>query len=323
MKKPELPPSIIKAIKNDWHHVFFIVNPITAILTRLIIDKYRLNQKKIILISFRSSDLSLFENHILKFKVLSRWYDGYFEKLFFISPKGKRIKKTLDIHSDKYILYAGWAFREVNFLIKQKECKGHIYIEEGQGAYMNFKPYNFNKVSIKERVLNNFKNRLLKADGTGIGNCWRDDAFAFIGTSNKCFPYVESYKTYIVDDFISLKKYYVPKLIGKKIIGLTCSASRVKTEELGGMLNKLITKLPPDSAIKPHPSYTSTDNEFSLFINEFNKQNTKNLLLCNKEINLELEMLFEKKHFKGDMSSLQIYARRFGSTYEMINLYNK
>ena len=51
-------------------------------------------------------------------------------------------------------------WRENNWLIKQNLCAGHIYIEEGQGSYMNHRPFSYKKLTILERIKFNWTNRL-------------------------------------------------------------------------------------------------------------------------------------------------------------------
>ena len=48
----------------------------------------------------------------------------------------------------------------------------------------------------------------------------------------------------------------------------------------------------------------------------YKKLNHKNIKLCQDDINLELEMLYEKKHLIGPQSSIERYAISFGSSYK-------
>ena len=81
---------------------------------------------------------------------------------------------------------------------------------------------------------------------------------------------------------------------------------------------KLIKLLPDGSFIKPHPSFTCSA-VFDKFKLIFDNINNKNIKLLHSNINLELEMLFEKHYWTK--SSLHIYALAFGSTYQKINLF--
>ena len=44
---------------QDWNHVFFIVNPVTAILARLIIERFKIDKKNLIIYSLRNTDVSI------------------------------------------------------------------------------------------------------------------------------------------------------------------------------------------------------------------------------------------------------------------------
>ena len=41
--------------------VFFITSPLVSVLSRLIIEEYNLDHKNILLVSFRNTDLSIFD----------------------------------------------------------------------------------------------------------------------------------------------------------------------------------------------------------------------------------------------------------------------
>ena len=171
-------------------------------------------------------------------------------------PKGNRIKNQLKKANKNFLIYSSWSFREVNFLLKSKLSQGHIYIEEGQATYMNYVPYSYKGLSIKYKFIKNWKNRINVGDGSGY--FYRDDAHAFLGMFKESYPKIQKNKIYILNNFESLKKFYNPKIIGVKKIGITRSASRLKDGEWEDMLKILIKKMNFNGMIKPHPSFTST-----------------------------------------------------------------
>ena len=88
MSKNNILSKLILDYKNsDLIHVFLIVNPVTVIIARLIIDLYKINKNRILIISFRDTDLQLLNFKYLK--INSKKTHRFHEKLFFKSPKAK------------------------------------------------------------------------------------------------------------------------------------------------------------------------------------------------------------------------------------------
>ena len=175
-------------------------------------------------------------------------------------------------------------------------------------------------MSLFDKIKFNISNRVNPNPGQGF--FFRDDALLYIGMSKGIYPKIDKTKKYIINNLNEIKKYYEPKLLGITQIGLTCSASRLPTyNDWEVMIQKLIKVLPQGSFIKPHPSFTCSAKVFTKFKLIFDNINNKNIKLCPSNINIELEMLYEKKNIIGPQSSLNIYALAFGSTYQKINLF--
>ena len=175
-------------------------------------------------------------------------------------------------------------------------------------------------MSIIDRIKFNIRNRENPNDGEGF--FYRDDALLYIGMSKGVYPKIDKTKKYFIDNLNGIKKYYEPKLLGITEVGLTCSASRLPTyNDWEIMLQKLIKLLPDGSFIKPHPSFTCSAKVFDKFKLIFDNINNKNIKLLHSNINLELEMLYEKKRLIGPQSSIQRYAISLGSKYKKINLF--
>lgn len=316
MRSQEI-PDIISKSKDELLHVFFVASPILAIVSRIIIDNYKIRNKNVLIISLRDTPLILF-NH-KKIKVTSTKLDRYLEKLFFDSPGGRKVYKNISLQNKDFIIYSGWAYREINYLLRKKNCRGHLYIEEGQGSYMNFIPYDIKKMTLKDKIKFNWRNRVNPIDGQGF--FLRDDSKAYIGISNESFPTAPDSKKYILKNLYSIKMYYKPKIFGQKTIGLTSSNSRLpKIDDWKRMLHNLILNLPEKSLLKPHPSFTSNKLVFSKFKNLFDELNNKDIMLLDSDIFLEIEMMYEKKNIIGPQSSLSRYATLIGSNYKQINL---
>ena len=230
MSKNNILSKLILDYKNsDLIHVFLIVNPVTVIIARLIIDLYKINKNRILIISFRDTDLQLLNFKYLKIK--SKKTHRFHEKLFFQSPKAKRILKELN--NKNFIVYSSWANRELNSMMKAKNCLGHFYIEEGQGTYFNHTPFSYKDISLKQKILNNWKNRV--TDTPEKSFFYRNDALGYFGISDESFPMAPIEKKIILSNIKTLAKYYRPQLRGIKTIGLTCAERRLKDNDLKKM----------------------------------------------------------------------------------------
>ena len=190
----------------------------------------------------------------------------------------------------------------------------------GQHSYLNIPTFSPKKLSFKNKFLKNWKNRLSSID-EHAHFYYRDDASLFFGMMDDVFPKIPNDKKYILDNFSNLKQFYRPKLIGNKVIGLTCASRRLEKIFLNDMLSKLFENLPPGSIIKAHPSFYSTKAVYENFYNTFMKVNKGRFKLCPNNVILELEILFEKKVLYGSKTALSKYAEHAGSKFNHINLY--
>lgn len=311
-------PEIIKKSKNEeLLNVFFVVSPVTAMIFRMIIDFYKINPKNVLLISFRNSSLDMFS--IESLNVMPKSYDRYIEKLFFISPTGNIILNKIKKFNKKFLIYATSSYREVNWVLNDTMCLGHIYIEEGQASYMNWKPYAYNNMSLLTKIKNNWKNRIYKTDG--IGHFYRDDAYAFIGISNESFPSIESSKKFLLKNFNDLKKYYKPIHMGIHNIGLTCADRRLDKSKWKEMFEKLAREMNYNGVIKLHPSFNVPKSKFKEIQSLFNSFDFSDLKLSPNNCIIELEMLYEEKYIYGPRTSIERYSKVFGSNFKHVKLY--
>lgn len=302
---------IEKFNSQDVISVFFVVNPLTAMISRLIIDQFEL--KNILIVSFRNTSVEL-----LKFKtifVTEKRIDIYRKKLLFDSPSGRRILKSIERN---FILFTPWAFRETNWLIKSKKCMGHFYIEEGQGSYTNYTTFDYKKLPYWILVKNNFKNRTARADGTGY--FFRNDNLGFIGLHPKSFSNLNTTRKYFLKNKERLKKVYSPKIMGYTKIALSCAERRLEDNNWKGMIDKLIEYLPKGGLIKLHPSFYVSDEKIKKIKKYLTLKTNKRIQLCDNSVIMEIEMLYENKNLYGPQTSLSFYADYFGSNFIPINL---
>ena len=315
MNNNSTPEIINKGLNKNWTHVFFVVNPIVALITKMIILNFKINPSNILIFSFRNTDLSLldYDHEFIDYKKLDR----FFEKLFFQSPSGKRILRKINTLKNPFLLYAPQAFREVNYLLKSDICMGHIYVEEGQLAYTKVKEFIPQQVSLLDNFLRNWRNRFNDKDE--IGFYFRNDSSCYIGITNDSFPKIKQDKKYILQNIESVKKFYKPKLKGIEKIGLTCAWRRLDKMEWPKMLKILINEMNGEGVIKLHPSFTSSKKIQDDIIKVFQNLETKKIKICPNDVNIELEMIYETKKIIGFQTSLSKYATIFGSDFNQLS----
>ena len=304
---------IEKAKDTNLLNIFFVVNPLTLIITKLIIDEFQLEKNNILIISFRNTDISILNYNF--YIVEHSKYDGIKRKLFLQNPIGSKIQSLLN---RKFILYASWAFREVNFLSKSPNCFGHIYIEEGQGSYRRHKLFNYSKVSIVTKIKFHFNNRINNDKGPNY--LFRDDNLGFIGLHPKSFPNIKTNKKFFLKNIDKLKEVYSPKLKGNKNIALSCAERRLENNNWEGMIDKLVECLPKEGLIKLHPSFYMPNGKIEKIKKYLTLKTNERIRLCENNVILEIEMLYEKKNIWGPQTSVSFYADYFGSNFKSINL---
>jgi len=311
----QIPEIVIKAKQEGWNHVFFLMNHVTTIVSRMVIDAYGIDKDKTITVSFRTTNTSMIDS--LSIEPERHWYDRYMIRLFGDDPLGRRILKNNYLNNEKFILYTSWAYKRsvsapsVNNILKFNQCKGHIYIEEGQASYQSKTPYS-TYAHIRDRSLH----------VEDLEDIYREDAHAYIGILPDAFPPpIPSNKHYILENYRDLKKYYKPYLLGKRTIGLTCAIRRIEPEQWGQMLEILIKSMPEGGVIKLHPSFTTDIHTRRKIESIFNNVAPDFIQLCEDHVILEIEMLYESKTLIGSLTSLSRYAEAFGSKFIDVDLY--
>lgn len=307
-------------IKNfhdqSYDYVFLVSNPISVCISKMFIEKFNLNQNAIHVFSFRNTDASLIKSDFTK--IIPKKGDSILGKILWDSPTGNRILKK--IPNKKFILFTEWANRETEKIISHSNCLSHIYIEMGQHSYLNIPEFYPDRLSFIQKFIKNWKNKLSEIDELAH-YYFRNDALLFVGMNDNVFPGISNNKKIILDNISSLKSFYKPKLLGDKIIGLTCAWRRIKRNDWENMLLKLFKKLPTGSLVKAHPSFYVNHEIYTDFKNTFEKLSNGNFRLCNNEVILEIEILFEKKIFFGPKTAISRYAKFMESKFNLIELY--
>jgi hypothetical protein len=300
---------------QNWDHIFFIVNPVTAILAKLIIERFKINKKNLIIYSLRNTDVSIIGN---EYKHLKK---SIFKRLLIklgFNPVSNDVLNNLKKRNNPFLLYCSWFFREsistpsINRILKSELARGHLYIEEGQATYRPSKPFKMNEQA-KE----------IHTHAESFKQMYRDDAYGFISILKEAFPEVSNEKKLVLDNLNDLKIFYKPKLVGIKYIGLTCAQRRIADNEWETMLKKLFKSIPEGGIIKIHPSFLTDYSKRKKILAICSKlqDEYKNIGLCDDDVILEIEMLYEKKELIGSITSLEVYANNFGSGFKNVELF--
>lgn len=315
MHEAQIPKILIKAKREGWNHVFFLMNHVTTIISRMIIDAYGIDEEKCITVSFRDTNTTMINS--LSIEPERHWYDRFLIRLFNDDPLSRRILRNNNLKSQKFILYTSWAYKRsvsapsVNNILRSNLCKGHIYIEEGQASYQSKTPYS---------TYGHIRDRSLHVED--LEDIYREDAHAYIGILPDAFPPpIPRSKRYILENHLGLKKYYEPFLLGVKTIGLTCAIRRLTPDQWEQMLGILIESMSEGGVIKLHPSFTTDTYTRRKIESIFKNIAPESIQLCRDDVILEIEMLYEPKTLIGSLTSLSRYADAFGSKFIDVELY--
>lgn len=317
IKNVKLTPEIIsKAQLNDWDFVFLINNPVTAIISKMIIEAYGIAQENVVAVSVRKTDTSLIDMHAIDPGV--RWSDRILIKLFGDFPISRRVLRPLNRKKKKFILFTAWAYGESNStpcigqLLSSEYCQDLCYIEEGQAAYRHvYIGPNKNK----KKAYSDDEERLNHRE------IYKFDSPGFFGILPEAFPLIPKEKRFILSNYGDIKKYYRPLLEEVKIIALTCADRRLQANQWEAMLQKLVDMMPDGGVIKLHPSFAFDRDKRQKMELLLSKIAPQSIQLCPDNAIIELEMLYGKKTLVGPLTSLKKYAEAFGSTFKDVELY--
>ena len=299
---------------NEYLHVYLIVNPVTAIVSKLFIDKYNIANNKVLICSLRNADTSIFLHE--SYNIKQNIFERFAKKFLNISTVTNKFLDLIEQKNKKFILYTSWAYTDTNItpsvarIIQSKLCYGHFYLEEGQLSYSSIEPYK--------------PEDFLKDTAKYIANSkyiFRTDSLGYIGLFDDVFPMMPKEKRILINNFEVLKETYDPKLIGVHDIGITCAIRRLKNNEWKKMLVTLINNMPNGGVIKLHPSFIVNMKIKQKIEEIFNEIAPENISLCPNDVILEIEMLFERKKLIGSISSLNNYAAKLGSNFSNVELY--
>lgn len=310
--------------EENLFHVFIINSPIVEILAKLVIEKYKILENRVIIINIRDTYCGYLKGKSIKIKrfiILEK----IFSKIFIFSLHGILLRKEIEKLNNNFVFYTPWDSDESIEIINSKYCKHFSYLEEGQMSYNEYEEYKFKNERKIQRARIKKKNLSLTSqnytsDKSFFSEYFNNKSFKYFCLSNEAFPLIKDDKKIVLDNVNVIKKIYKPKLIGRKCIGIFCSPRRIRKNKLKDCLGILLSNLPINSALKLHPDMYSYFyyKEIKFFLKEFNRFD---IYLCEKDIIIEGEMLFEKKNLFGPLSSLIKYAEIYGSNFKKIDIY--
>lgn len=300
---------ICNAMQDSCKHVFVITNPINAIVVRMLIDHFCMEEDDVVIFSLRGTDTRLAGSCAIAGS--STLVDRALMKLFSLSGQGLRFKNFVEKEKREFILYASWMYPEIEVISKSPLCLGSVYIEEGQQSYYSARTYPAGVDTWSVR-----KNKIFK----GSIDCYfRDDYRACVGLGTNTFPFLDSKKKIIFKNFESLKKCYLPQLIGTVNIGITPAPRRIPENKIPQMAKLFAEVVPDGGVIKLHPGFNVHQRMAGIFKEELKRASLGRVKCVPNSIIIELEMLFEPKFFFGPRSSVSLYAKVFNSEYRIIH----
>ena len=297
------------AVQNSCKHVFVITNPINAIVTRMLIERFRLAKVNVVIFSLRGIDTSLAGSCAVVGS--STIVDRALMKLFCLSGQGLRFKNFVEREQREFILYASWMYPEIEVLAKSPLCIGSVYLEEGQQSYYSASVY-----SHKNNTWSVRKGQI--SDGS-LDHYFRDDYRACVSLSADAFPLLDKKKKIVLKNFELLKKCYQPQLMGTANIGITPAPRRMPENQIPHMAKVFANTLPDGGVVKLHPGFNVYQKMARIFREELKCASLGKVNCIPNSIVIELEMLFEPKIFFGPRSSVSIYANLFCSEYRFIS----
>ena len=296
------------------YHIFFISNPICGLVSAMYAERLKIPKELRIVIPIRDLDVSCISG--MEITERSRISDRLLAKIG-VNSLSLRIRQRLNKLNKPYIVYAPWYIPHIRWVLDSPNCAGHAYLEEGQISHAE-KP-NFpagsdvNKIGLPkpEPVFAEKKKYV-----------FRDDAIAYIRIHPAAFPCMPAKTCLTLNNFEIVDSFYSPRLKGIKTIGIGPAPRRVLHSNFDDIFHRILDQLPKGSAFKLHPGFYEFPREFERFRELLSAKHKDTILLCDRDTLIEAEMMQEPKVLYGPQSSLQEYAKFFGSSYHFLQLTN-
>lgn len=305
-----IPPLIEENRQDDCLHIFLIHSPVAIIMATMMVDAYRIPLSSVRAVGIRNTNTEM--TGLRELHLRPGRYDRYVNRITGRNLAAWRLRREILHSCSRYIVYASWAYPEVEELLACRRNLGHIVFEEGQQSYYRSPLY-------RPNILNSWlfrRGRILRGS---IEHYFRDDASAFVGLTPESFPLIPRDRRYVLTNLNSMARKYTPRLTGVSAIGLMPAPRRLAPAEVFPAIDRLINAMQGPGVIKMHPGFLSERSyvpaHFAQYIAE---RSGGRVRLCPDDALLEMEMFLEKKQLYGARSSLSRYAELLGSSFTSV-----
>jgi hypothetical protein len=309
-----IPPLIEKNRQEDSLHVFLIHNPVAIIMATMIVDAYRIPLNSVRVVGIRNTNTEM--TGFRELHLRPGRFDRYLNRITGRNFAAWKLRREILTSCSRYIVYASWAYPEVEELLASRQSLGHIVFEEGQQSYYRSPLY-------RPSLFNSWLFRRGRILGGSIEHYFRDDASAFIGLTPEAFPLIPRERRFVLSNLDSMARKYTPRLKGVSAIGLMPAPRRLAPAEVYPAIDRLIDAMHGQGVIKMHPGFLSerfyVPAQFAQYMAE---RSGGRVRLCPDDALLEMEMFLEKKQLYGARSSLSRYAELLGSSFIPVTFEN-
>ncbi len=309
-----IPPLIEENRQEDCLHIFLIHNPVAIIMATMMVEAYRIPFNSVRAVGIRNTQTEM--TGFRELHLRPGRFDRYVNRITGRNLAAWKLRREIQNSCSRYIVYASWAYPEVEELLASRRNLGHIVFEEGQQSYYRSQPYH-------PSFFNSWLFRRGKIFGGSIEHYFRDDASAFIGLMPEAFPVIPRERRYTLSNMDSMVRKYKPRLMGISAIGLMPAPRRLASVEVFPAIDRLIDVMQGPGVIKMHPGFLSERSYVSAhFAQYIAERSGGRVRLCPDDALLEMEMFLEKKQLYGARSSLSQYAAMLGSSFIPVTFEN-
>ena len=288
-------------------NVFLIANPVIAIVARQFISAMEMRPEDVLILFVRGQKYEFFQNYRTEYieRTFFLKLSKYLPRIFMAYPV--YLRKHIESYKRNFILHTSWLDQLSTEIIKSDNCIGHVYLEEGDQAYKNFPVFPSHpdyerpvKTELNKHVYNHY---------------WRDDALKWVGLSECSFPTAPAEKKVILKNLCAVKDNYKPKLKSGDIILLLPTPGRLPKSHWLDAIKSLNLYPEKPAYLKLHPAFGELPSARKQIRSMLVASGINNIRLCDKNVVLEVEMLFHPLVLIGDRSSLSRNAENFGSQF--------
>ncbi len=309
MRAADIPSVIFDAISRNTFHAFFINNPIVLTLACLAIARYQIPLRNVIVFPIRNMDCTILDgaNIIQQQRYHTHKLDRLVQALG-VDSRGWKLRRILESDWGDFIAYTGWAYPSMRVLFRSNKCNGHVYLEEGDMAYLPSRLRKHRKGSYR------FSNIVPLSQ---VKENYLSTASAHLTFLPDAFPFVPENLKWHLSNHKDIFDFYKPCLMHADVIVLVPFVyGNIDWHSFWTKVESLTSGY---VAIKPHPRYACETEAERRLIASMPKSLQVRALLAPDGTIVEAEMMASKKTIIGPGSSLRRYADALGSDYIALN----